>query len=627
MKWYPSKEDLYFFDQGKLADAYRLFGSHLIRDKKGKIIATRFTVYAPNAKAVKLICSYNNFEGWKHELTKIDPYGVWSIEIPENLEWNTYKYEVYTQDGRVLYKADPYAYFSEVRPANASKVYDIEGYEWHDDVWMYTKPKPYDKPVLIYEMHLGSWKRKYGQFIKYNELVEDLIHYLKNNNFTHVEFLPVYEHPLDDSWGYQGTGFFAATSRYGVPKDLMYLIDRLHQAGIGVLIDWVLGHINRDEHGLYFFDGTPLYEIEDDFQRENIVWGTANLDFSKGATKSFMLSALSFWVKYFHIDGFRIDAVSNLYHHHGNPEHGENKPAIDFLKQLSHHLFGLDDRLLFMAEDSSTHPDVTKPVDAGGVGFNYKWNMGFMNDTLNYFKKDPIYRKWHHHNITFGTTYAFSEQFILPYSHDEVVHGKGSMLTKMPGDYFQKFANYRALLTLWMTHPGKKLLFMGQEFAHFAEWNVNRELDWNLLDFPAHNRFNRFFKDLGQVYHYHQEFHKYDHDPKTFEWIDADNTRQSIYSYIRWGKNEHSVIILNLTPNVYHHYEVGVPMEGVYEEILNSDKEEYYGSNQYNGLPLETINDPRHKFRQHIKVTLGPLTGLILKYKGKKRDKNDKLSK
>ncbi len=627
MKWYPSKEDLYFFDQGKLADAYRLFGSHLIRDKKGKIIATRFTVYAPNAKAVKLICSYNNFEGWKHELTKIDPYGVWSIEIPENLEWNTYKYEVYTQDGRVLYKADPYAHFSEVRPANASKVYDIEGYEWHDDVWMYTKPKPYDKPVLIYEMHLGSWKRKYGQFIKYNELVEDLIRYLKDNNFTHVEFLPVYEHPLDDSWGYQGTGFFAATSRYGVPKDLMYLIDRLHQAGIGVLIDWVLGHINRDEHGLYFFDGTPLYEIEDDFQRENIVWGTANLDFSKGPTKSFMLSALSFWVKYFHIDGFRIDAVSNLYHHHGNPEHGENKPAIDFLKQLSHHLFGLDDRLLFMAEDSSAHPDVTKPVDAGGVGFNYKWNMGFMNDTLNYFKKDPIYRKWHHHNITFGTTYAFSEQFILPYSHDEVVHGKGSMLTKMPGDYFQKFANYRALLTLWMTHPGKKLLFMGQEFAHFAEWNVNRELDWNLLDFPAHNRFNRFFKDLGQVYHYHQEFHKYDHDPKTFEWIDADNTRQSIYSYIRWGKNEHSVIILNLTPNVYHHYEVGVPMEGVYEEILNSDKEEYYGSNQYNGLALETINDPRHKFRQHIKVTLGPLTGLILKYKGKKRDKNDKLSK
>lgn len=627
MKWYPSKEDLYFFDQGKLADAYRLFGSHLIRDKKGKIIATRFTVYAPNAKAVKLICSYNNFEGWKHELTKIDPYGVWSIEIPENLEWNTYKYEVYTQDGRVLYKADPYAHFSEVRPANASKVYDIEGYEWHDDVWMYTKPKPYDKPVLIYEMHLGSWKRKYGQFIKYNELVEDLIRYLKDNNFTHVEFLPVYEHPLDDSWGYQGTGFFAATSRYGVPKDLMYLIDRLHQAGIGVLIDWVLGHINRDEHGLYFFDGTPLYEIEDDFQRENIVWGTANLDFSKGPTKSFMLSALSFWVKYFHIDGFRIDAVSNLYHHHGNPEHGENKPAIDFLKQLSHHLFGLDDRLLFMAEDSSTHPDVTKPVDAGGVGFNYKWNMGFMNDTLNYFKKDPIYRKWHHHNITFGTTYAFSEQFILPYSHDEVVHGKGSMLTKMPGDYFQKFANYRALLTLWMTHPGKKLLFMGQEFAHFAEWNVNRELDWNLLDFPAHNRFNRFFKDLGQVYHYHQEFHKYDHDSKTFEWIDADNARQSIYSYIRWGKNEHSVIILNLTPNVYHHYEVGVPMEGVYEEILNSDKEEYYGSNQYNGLPLETINDPRHKFRQHIKVTLGPLTGLILKYKGKKRDKNDKLSK
>ena len=618
MKWYPSKEDLYFFDQGKLSDSYRLFGSHLVKDKNGKIIATRFTVYAPNAKAVKLICSYNNFEGWKHELTKIDNYGVWSIEIPVNLEWNTYKYEIHTLDGRILYKADPYAHFSEVRPANASKVYDIDGYEWSDSDWMLNKAKPYQEPVLIYELHLGSWRRNYGQFIKYNEIVDELIDYVTSNGFTHVELLPIYEHPLDDSWGYQGTGFFAATSRYGVPKDLMYLIDRLHQANIGVIIDWVLGHINRDEHGLYFFDGTPLYEIADEYQRENVVWGTANLDFSKGPTKSFMLSALLFWMKYFHVDGFRIDAVSNLYHHHGNPNDGVNQPAIDFLKQLSYELFQHDDRILFIAEDSSAFPNVTKPVDSGGIGFNYKWNMGFMNDTLKYYQKDPIYRKWHHHNITFGLVYAFSEQFILPYSHDEVVHGKGSMLAKMPGDYFQKFANYRNLLTLWMTHPGKKLLFMGQEFAHFAEWNNNRQLDWNLYDYPAHHQFNRFFKDLAQVYKSHPEFYELDQDPKTFEWIDANNANQSIYSFIRRGHDSHSVIVLNMTPKVYHDFEIGVPEAGEYEEILNSDKAIYYGSDQYNGLPLITIDEPRHNHNQHIKIKIGPLTGIILKYRKKR---------
>lgn len=615
MKWHPTAEDLYFFDQGKHNQAYKMFGAHLMRDEDQNIIGTRFTVYAPNAKHVKLICSYNNFEGWKHELTKITDSGIWSIEIPVNLEWNIYKYEIHTHDGRVLYKADPYGYFSEERPANASKVYDIDFYEWNDQEWFETKKHPYNEPVLIYEMHFGSWKRRYGKFIKYNELADDLINYLKHHGFTHVEFMPLYEHPLDASWGYQGTGFFAATSRFGVPKDLMYLIDRLHQAGIGVIIDWVLGHINRDEHGLYFFDGTPLYEIEDQYQRENVVWGTANLDFSKGHTKSFMLSAMSFWMDYFHVDGFRIDAVSNLYWHHGNQDDGENKPAVDFLKQLSYQLFEKDDRLILAAEDSTAYPNVTKPVSAGGVGFNYKWNMGFMNDTLKYYKKDPIYRKWHHHQITFGLTYAFSEQFILPYSHDEVVHGKGSLLSKMPGDYFQKFANLRNLITLWMTHPGKKLIFMGQEFAHFAEWNFNHELDWHLLDYEAHNKFNRYFRDIAQVYLHHPEFWEKEQDPETFEWIDADNCLQSIYSYVRWGHDSHSVVILNMTPNVYHDYEIGVPMEGVYEEILNSDKEVYYGSGQYNGLSLQTIEGKKHGFDQHIKITIGPLTGLILKFK------------
>lgn len=617
--WRPSKEDLYYFDQGKLQEGYKVFGAHLIRNEKQEIVATRFTVYAPSAKNVRLICSYNNFEGWKHELTKIDQSGIWSITIPKNLEWNIYRYEIFTHDGKVLYKSDPYGYFSEERPANASKVYDIDFYEWNDQAYRDNKKYSYNEPMVIYEVHLGSWRRKYGQFFKYNEIADQLIKHLLEQGFTHVEFMPLYEHPLDDSWGYQGTGFFAATSRYGVPKDLMYLIDRLHQAGIGVIIDWVLGHINRDSHGLYFFDGTPLYEFSDEKIRENIVWGTANLDFSKGHTKSFMLSALRFWMDYFHVDGFRIDAVSNLFYNLGDATNGLNKAATDFLKQISYDLFQIDDKLLLMAEDSTAYPGVTKPVSAGGVGFNYKWNMGFMNDVLKFYKLDPIYRKWHHDYITFGLVYAFSENFVLPWSHDEVVHGKGTLLTRMPGDYFQKFANYRNLLTLWATHPGKKLIFMGQEFAHFSEWNVNRELDWHLFRYQAHDQANHYFRDLIQVYKTNPEFYERETDPKSFEWIDSMNYEQSIFSYIRWGIDSHSIVILNMTPNVYHDFEIGVPCKGVYEEILNSDKDIYFGSNQYNGLPLETYDEPRHHKNQHIKVKIGPLTGMILKYKGDKK--------
>ena len=616
--WYPSKEELYYFNQGKLQDGYKVFGSHLIRNEKLEIVATRFTVFAPSAKNVRLLCSYNNFEGWKHELTKVDQSGIWSITIPKNLEWNIYRYEIFTHDDIVIYKSDPYGYFSEERPANASKVYDIDFYEWNDDNYLQNKKYSYNEPMVIYEVHLGSWRRKYGQFFKYNEIADELIKHLLEQGFTHVEFMPLYEHPLDDSWGYQGTGFFAATSRYGVPKDLMYFIDRLHQAGIGVIMDWVLGHINRDSHGLYFFDGTPLYEFDDEKRRENVVWGTANLDFSKGHTKSFMLSALRFWMDYFHVDGFRIDAVSNLFYNLGDSANGLNKAATDFLKQISYDLFQIDDKLLLMAEDSTAYPGVTKPVSAGGVGFNYKWNMGFMNDVLKFYKLDPVYRKWHHDYINFGLVYAFSENFVLPWSHDEVVHGKGTLLTRMPGDYFQKFANYRNLLTLWATHPGKKLIFMGQEFAHFSEWNVNRELDWHLFRYPAHDQANRYFRDLIQVYKNHPEFYERETDSNSFEWIDSMNYQQSVFSFIRWGYNTHSIVVLNMTPNVYHEFEIGVPFKGIYEEILNSDKDIYYGSNQYNGLPLKTVDEPRHQKNQHIKIKIGPLTGLVLKYKGEK---------
>ncbi|MFU8792856.1 MAG: 1,4-alpha-glucan branching protein GlgB [Acholeplasmataceae bacterium] len=618
MMQHITDHDINEFLLGRHHQLYKIFGAHLLRDEAGSITATRFTVYAPHAKEVRLISEHNNYEGWKHVLTRIHHSGIFSITIPENLEWVTYKYELHLPSGDILFKADPFAFFAEVRPQTASKVYDINYYLWSDQGFLYTKKKPYQEPVLIYEVHLGSWQQTFGAFKTYNEVVENLIKYVKDQGFTHVELMPIYEYPLDDSWGYQGTGFFAATSRYGVPKDLMYFVDRMHQEGIGVIMDWVLGHICKDAHGISYFDGTPLYEFEDQFRRENITWGTNNLDFSKGITRSFMLSALNFWVDYFHMDGFRIDAVSNLIYYLGNRDNGVNQEAINFIKQLSYHLFGKDDRVLLMAEDSTDFPQVTHPISSGGVGFNYKWNMGFMNDVLRYFKEDPIHRKYHHDKITFGLVYAFNEQFVLPFSHDEVVHLKGSLINKMPGDYWQKFANWRLLMTLWMTHPGKKLLFMGQEFAQFSEWNFKKEIDWHLYSYPAHQMANRYFKDLAKVYKHHPALYLYDHDPKTFTWLVVDDQDQSVFAYLRSSDEEHLVVVLNMTPNVHHNYEIGVPFEGVYEEILNSDKDLYQGSDLYNGLPIQSVKASRNGQPYHIPVTIGPLTGIILKYKGKK---------
>lgn len=600
---------------GRSSSLHTIMGAHLLRDKKGIVTATEFTVYAPNAREVRLVSDFNGYEGWKHVLTKIHHQGFFRIEIPGNYEWATYKYEIHTESGRVLYKADPFGFFAEVRPQTASKVCELDGFTWHDENWMLKKKPSYKEPLLIYEVHLGSWRRKYGQFKPYNEVIDELVAYVLDQGFTHVELMPIYEYPLDDSWGYQGTGYYATTSRFGSPKDFMYFVDRMHEAGIGVLLDWVLGHICKDAHGLSFFDGTPLYEFNDSHRRENLTWGTDNLDFSKGITRSFMLSALTFWMDYFHVDGYRIDAVSNLIYYLGNRENGVNHDAINFIRQLSYHLFGKDDRVLFMAEDSTDYPHVTHPVDMGGIGFNYKWNMGFMNDVLAYFKEDPIHRKFHHDKITFGLVYAFNEQFILPFSHDEVVHMKGSLVNKMPGDYFQKMANWRLLLCFWMTHPGKKLLFMGQEFASFSEWAFQKELDWNLYDFPAHQQANRFFKDLAQVYRHHDALFQYDHNPKGFEWSVVDDRDQSVFAYLRKSDDETLVIILNMTPNVHESYEIGVPHSGIYEELINSDKEIYFGSGLYNGLPLKTFKGKRGQFEYYIKPQLGPLTGIILRYK------------
>lgn len=613
-----TKDDLYFFNQGKLYDAYRIFGAHMEKDKSGKCIGTRFTVWAPHAKEVNVLGEFNQYQAWVHNLQKIDESGIWSLFIAEAKEWHMYKYEIKTYDGRTLYKSDPYAFFSAERPETLSKIYDLEGYQWQDSDYMKHRhlERSYDHQMSIYELHLGSWMTKPdGSFHKFNELVDLLIPYLQDNGFTHVEFLPVYEHPLDQSWGYQGTGYYSATSRFGVPKDLMYLIDQCHQNNIKVILDWVPGHICRDAHGLYMFDGEPLYEYDEEWKRENVVWGTANLDLGKGEVQSFLISNALFYMKYFHVDGFRIDAVSNLIYFLGDSTKGVNEGALHFLKELSAQVFRYYDNALLIAEDSTAFPKVTHPVDHGGLGFNYKWNMGWMNDTLKYFEKDPIHRKYHHHNITFGLEYAFSENYVLPLSHDEVVHGKKSLIDKMPGDYWQKFANYRALMGLFFTHPGKTLLFMGGEFAQFHEWKDYTELDWHLLEYPMHQSAQRFNRDMNLVVRQQKSLHELDSKAEGFEWIDASNAEYSVFSFVRYAKdqNDFVVVVLNLTPLVHSNFRLGVPASGQYYELINSDKGCYGGSNLFNGADIQTDEIPMHGFQQSMEVILSPLSITILK--------------
>lgn len=612
-----TNDDLYYFNQGKLYDSYRVFGAHLKKDENNEILGVEFTVYAPHAKEVSVLGEFNHYQAWVNNLQKVDNSGVWSLLVPEAREWHEYKYEIKTEDGRTIYKCDPYAFFSAERPNQMSKVYDIDGYIWNDDSYMKNRGKEvsYENQMSIYELHVGTWMVKPdGSYHKYNELVDLLIPYLIENGFTHLELMPIVEHPLDQSWGYQGTGYYSATSRYGVPKDLMYLIDQCHQNNIKVIFDWVPGHICRDAHGLYMFDGCPLYEYREEWKRENKVWGTANLDLGRGETQSFLISNALFFMKYFHVDGFRIDAVSNIIYFLGDSRHGVNHGALTFLRRLSKQIFNEYDNALLIAEDSTAFPKVTHPVHHGGLGFNYKWNMGWMNDTLDYFEKDPIYRKYHHHDITFGLTYAFNENFVLPLSHDEVVHGKKSLVNKMPGDYWQKFANYRAMMGLFFTHPGKTLLFMGGEIAQMHEWKDHTELDWNLLEYPMHASAQNFVRDMNKLVKNNKALYELDCKQEGFEWIDANNADQSVYSFVRYAKNKEDfvVVILNLTPNVLHNFRLGAPFKGKYKELINSDYDVYGGSNIYNGAEIFTEDIEMHGFEQSMQVVLSPLSITIL---------------
>jgi len=627
----PSTDDLYLFHQGTLYQSYKMMGAHLVEHEGIK--GVRFQVWAPRAREVRVVGNFNQWNGSAHSLIKIDESGVWTLFVPHLTAGEIYKYEIHTYSGEVKLKSDPYAFFSEVRPQTASVVYSLEGYEWQDQEWQKKKQQGnlYEKPMLIYEVHLGSWRlNEQKKHYTYRELAEQLIDYVLELGYTHIELLPVMEHPFDGSWGYQGVGYFSTTSRYGTPHDFMYFVDQCHQKGLGVLLDWVPSHYCKDDHGLRYFDGTPQFEYEDPRRCENKQWGTMNFDLGKPEVQSFLISNALYWMDLFHIDGLRVDAVSHIIYlnhvkdesEHITNQHGgvENLEGIAFLKKLNEVIFSYYPNALMIAEEATDWPLVTAPTYMGGLGFNYKWNMGWMNDVLKYMETDPIHRKWHHNYLTFSFFYAFSENYILPLSHDEVVHGKKSLLDKMPGDYWQKFANLRLLYGYMLTHPGKKLLFMGGEFGQFIEWKELDELDWHLFDYEMHRNMHHYLGELQHFYLEEPALWELDHSQEGFEWIDADNSEQSILVFRRMGKKkgEQVIVICNFTPTYYEDFRIGVPTLGPYEEVFNSDLSVYGGSGQENKTELRVKKIPWHNKAYSLHLKIPPLAMVILKKKKRK---------
>lgn len=593
------------FFKGQCLQAYHIFGSHIT--DHGVI----FTVFAPNARQVLLIGDFNDWQG--ESMTKIHDRGIWQITVPAASQYDLYKYRIETANYEWIEKVDPYAHFSEMRPSFCSKIYDLSGFPWMDDSWMSTRQRNLKKPLHIYEVHLGSWRRKSNNdWYSYEEIASELVNYVKSMGYTHIELMPLTEYPFDGSWGYQSTGYFSATSRYGNPKQLMHLIDLCHRNDIGVILDFVPIHFVKDSHGLSEFDGGYVYEYKQEHDRYS-EWGTLNFDLHEDTVRSFLMSSVHFWLTYYHIDGIRMDAISNLIYWGGNKDRGVNFGAIYFIQQLNMLIHQSFDSVMLIAEDSTDYPNVTKPVQQGGLGFDYKWDLGWMNDTLKYFQRDPIYRKHHHHDLTFSMAYYQSEQFLLPLSHDEVVHGKGTIINKLWGNYEQKFAQLRLLYTYMITHPGKKLNFMGNELAQFREWSEDVSLDWMLLGNSKHAAFNRFFRDLNRIYKSHPAFSELDHEGNSgFQWIDADNMDQSIYSYYRFDESgKIFVVILNMTPSSYDHYWIGVPKPGRYVELINSEKDIYEGCNMCNYYPRESFDQKLHRQNQVIDISLAPFAGII----------------
>lgn len=623
-----SADELYLLGEGRLKQAYKTLGAHLC-ELLG-IKGVRFAVWAPNAERVSVVGNFNRWDGRVNPMRVHGSSGIWEIFIPELKAGELYKFEIRNRhSGHLLTKTDPYGFRFEKRPGTAAKVTSPNQYTWQDAGWLKARAEAdwLHAPFNCYEVHLGSWRRnEHGRFLNYRELAAELVPYAKDMGYTHIELLPVSEHPLNESWGYQTTGYFGVTNRFGTPDDLRYFIDYCHQANIGVILDWVPGHFPKDDWALARFDGTALYEHEDPRLGEHQEWGTYIFNYGRNEVRNFLIANAHYWLSEFHIDGLRVDAVASMLYLDYSRKQGEwlpnkyggreNLDAIEFLKQLNVMVHEDFPGALTIAEESTAWPMISRPVYLGGLGFSMKWNMGWMNDTLSYIEQDPVHRRYHHDKLTFGQLYAYSENFVLPFSHDEVVHGKRSLLDKMPGDVWQKFANLRLLLTYQMTAPGKKLNFMGNEFGQGKEWNVNNSLDWHLLSIDWHLGMQQLSRDLGQLYKSLRALHELDFESRGFDWIDCHDTDQSIIIYQRRGRDASFVIILlNFTPVLRQGYRIGVPVAGDYVELFNSDASCYGGSNQGNGAGLksEPISWMGHK--QSVLATLPPLGGLILQLK------------
>jgi 1,4-alpha-glucan branching enzyme len=621
-----SEYDLYLFNEGKNYLIYEKLGAHIMELDGTKGVL--FAVWAPTARRVSVIGDFNNWDGRRHQMRVRGSSGVWEIFIPGLDQGEVYKYEIKTYGGEVIFKADPYASYAELKPKTASVVWDINRYNWNDEEWIKDRQSAnvFERPISIYEVHLGSWKRgEENRYFTYKEYVDQLIPYVKEMGYTHIELMPVCEHPYDGSWGYQVTGYYAATSRYGVPEDFMYFVDQCHQNNIGVIMDWVPAHFPKDAHGLARFDGTAVYEHEHPAQGEHPDWGTLIFNFGRNEVKNFLVSNALFWIEKYHIDGLRVDAVASmLYLDYGKKDGQwmcnkwggkENVDAIEFMRAMNQTIHNYHQGILMVAEESTSWAMVCKPPHVGGLGYNFKWNMGWMNDFLRYMSKDPIYRKYHHNNLTFSFLYAFSENFILVLSHDEVVHGKCSMLSKMPGDYWQKFANLRAAYTFMYGHPGRKLLFMGGEFGQFIEWNFEQGLDWFLLDYDLHKKMQLCVRDLNKLYKTEKALWELDSSPDGFEWIDGSDADRGVISFVRKAKNwkDQLIFVCNFTPNVYEGYRVGVPLPGFYKEVFNSDAAIYGGSNKGNngGLPADDYSWQSKQYS--LCLTIPPLGVVVLK--------------
>ncbi|RHV85302.1 MULTISPECIES: 1,4-alpha-glucan branching protein GlgB [unclassified Butyricicoccus] len=616
------------FYSGRDCRAFDYMGAHpFVQDGEQGYL---FRVYAPEAEKVSVMGEFNDWNRDADYMTR-DEQGIWEKFIPNIPEYAAYKYSVWAKSGDVFDKSDPYGFHFETRPGNATKAYDLDGYEWGDASWLDWRKKhlPYSNPVNIYECHLGSWKmHEDGNFYSYRQLADELVPYVKEMGYTHIEFMPLTEYPFDGSWGYQVIGYFAATSRYGTPKDLMYLIDKAHQAGLGIIMDWVPAHFPKDGCGLVEFDGSHLYEYADPLKMEHKEWGTRVFDYGKVSTRNLLFSSAMFWIEKFHMDGLRVDAVASMLYLDYNRQgewrpnvHGgrENLEAVDFLRLLNEYILTDHPDVMMIAEESTAWPMVTKPGYDGGLGFNFKWNMGWMNDMLCYCSADPFFRKDMHDKITFSFMYAFSENYILPLSHDEVVHGKCSLISKMPPPYENQFGGLRALYGYMAAHPGKKMLFMGGEFAQFSEWAYQRGLDWMLLDYPAHRQMQAYVKALNHFYLATPQLWEQDTDWRGFEWISHEDNRNNIIAFRRVAKDGSDiVVVVNFSPEEQQEYRVGVPITGTYEEIFTSDKTEFGGSGMANGK-LKTENKPMHGQEQSIVLKI-PRFGVLF-FKGKARAK------